>query len=81
MVESDLVSGPDTLFFLSIMKNRLDTKAKRGAIVKALAIGSKFKLVESYKAMLNNVLDSIFEMEDINRSPDENLKKIKIVIN
>jgi hypothetical protein len=47
------------------MKNRLDTKAKRGAIVKALAIGSKLKIVEPFKAMLNSVLDNIFDMEDI----------------
>ncbi len=28
------------IYFISIMKNRLDTKAKRGAIVKSLGIGS-----------------------------------------
>ena len=47
------------------MKNRLDTKAKRGAIVKALAIGSKMKFNEAFKGVLNNVLDQIFEIEDL----------------
>jgi hypothetical protein len=39
------------------MKNRLDTNAKRGAIVKALAIGSRNKLIECFKGMLSTVLE------------------------
>jgi hypothetical protein len=31
------------------MKNKLDTKAKRGSLVKGLAIGSSNKIVEPYK--------------------------------
>ena len=46
MIEHDLNQNKNTIFFLSIMKNRLDEKAKRGAIVKALAIGAKNKMVE-----------------------------------
>ena len=41
-VEKDLVvNGGAQIHLTSIMKNRLDTKAKRGAVVKALAFGSK----------------------------------------
>ena len=48
------------------MKNKLDTKAKRGAIVKALAIGSKNKcVIESFKKVINQVLECIFEVEDL----------------
>lgn len=48
------------------MRNKLDTKAKRGAIVKALAIGSKHKcVVESFKKVINQVLECVFEVEDL----------------
>ncbi len=62
------------------MKNKLDTKAKRGAIVKALALGSRFKLIESFKAVINTMLDSIFEVEDLQKSPEENLNNIRQII-
>ena len=64
MVEEDLNHNENTHYFLSIMKNRLDNKVTRGAIVKALAIGSKFKIVESFKGVLNKFLDQIFDIED-----------------
>lgn len=68
-------------YFLSIMKNKLDTKAKRGAIVKALAIGSKTpQIIESYKSILNGVLDGVFEVEDLERSPQENLERVKSML-
>ena len=33
--------SPDTVFFLNILKTRLDDNVARGAKVKALAIGSR----------------------------------------
>ena len=65
------------------MKNKLDTKAKRGAIVKALAIGSKHKcVVESFKKVINQVLECVFEVEDIAaKTPEQNLNNIKMIIN
>lgn len=44
------------------MKNRLDSKYKRGAIVKALAIGSKKKIIlEPLTKFMVTILDSIIE--------------------
>jgi hypothetical protein len=44
------------------MRNRLDTKAKRGAIVKSLAFGSKKAgISECCKAVAGVVLDKIFD--------------------
>ena len=41
LIENDLMhNNGKQIYFISIMKNRLDTKAKRGAIVKSLGIGS-----------------------------------------
>lgn len=62
------------------MKNRLDTKAKRGAIVKALAIGSRYRYIESFKGVLNKLLDQIFDIEDLQKSPEENLQKTKQLV-
>lgn len=39
------ISNSDEIYFLSIMKTRLDKGVKRGALVKALAIGSTCKLM------------------------------------
>jgi hypothetical protein len=80
MTLEDHFLNQDNLYFLSIMKNKLDTKAKRGAIVKALAIGSKHRLVEPFKAVLNNLLDQIFEIEDLQKSTDQNLNNIKTLM-
>jgi hypothetical protein len=44
------------------MKNKLDTKAKRGAIVKSLAVGSRYPHVpECFKAVAGALLDKIFD--------------------
>jgi hypothetical protein len=44
------------------MKNRLDSKAKRGAVVKALAVGSTLSYVpECFKSVASALLDRIFE--------------------
>lgn len=64
------------------MRNKLDTKAKRGAIVKALAVGSRHKsVVESFKKIISQVLECIFEVEDLQKSPEENLNNIKMILN
>lgn len=45
------------------MKNRLDSRVKRGAIVKALSIGTKHKtLLEPLTKFMVATLDSIFEV-------------------
>ena len=47
------------------MKNRLDTKAKRGAVVKALAVGSRRPHIpECFKAVASVLLDKIFDAPD-----------------
>lgn len=40
-VENNVIVGKDTQFVYSIMKNRLDNRVKRGAVVKAIAISSR----------------------------------------
>ncbi|CDW80407.1 UNKNOWN [Stylonychia lemnae] len=80
-VDIELTQTQNTFFFNSQMKNKLDTKAKRGAIVKALAIGSKNKCVlESFKKVINQVLECIFEVEDLQKTPEQNLNNIKTII-
>ena len=45
LIETLFSQGPDTLYFLNILKTRLDDSVARGARVKALAIGSRHKFV------------------------------------
>jgi hypothetical protein len=46
------------------MKNRLDSRVKRGAVVKALSIGTKHKvLLEPLTKYLVAVLDLIFDVQ------------------
>jgi len=60
--ENTLNQGPETVYFYSVMKNRLDTQVKRGAIVKALAIGSKRKeMLEPLTGYLDSLLDQVFD--------------------
>ena len=54
------------LYFVNVMKNRLDTKAKRGAVVKALAFGSRRPFVpECFKAIAHALLDKVFEAGEL----------------
>ena len=63
LVETCFNQAPETIYFYSIMKNRLDSRVKRGAIVKALAIGTKHKvLLEPLTRYLVAVLDLIFDV-------------------
>ncbi len=61
-LENDLLhNSGNALYFVSIMKNRLDPNAKRGAVVKALAFGShRPNIPESFKAVAGCLLDKIF---------------------
>ena len=46
---------------MSIMKNMLDPNAKRGAIVKALAFGSRRpNLPECFKSVASSLLETLF---------------------
>lgn len=61
--ESRFNQGQETLFFLNILKTRLDENVARGAKVKALAIGSRYKYVlEPLTKFLEASLDSIFQV-------------------
>lgn len=63
------------------MKNKLDTKAKRGAIVKALAFGSRYKcVVESFTKVINQILECVFEVEDLTKPAQTNLNMIKMIL-
>ena len=78
------ISGQHTCYFLSIMKNKLDSRVDRGSIVKALAFGSKNKMVECLKAVIKHTLEAIFEVTDpvVNqgKSQEDVLINIKKVI-
>jgi hypothetical protein len=59
------------------MKNKLDTKAKRGAIVKSLAFGSKKPHIpECFKAVAGCLLDKIFECAEETKNYEERAKLI-----
>ena len=54
------------------MKNRLDTKAKRGAVVKSLAIGSRHPHIpECFRSVACGLLDRIFEVAEESKVYDE----------
>jgi hypothetical protein len=62
---------------VSIMKNKLDTKAKRGAIVKSLAFGSKKPHIpECFKAVAGCLLDKIFECAEETKNYEDRAKLI-----
>jgi hypothetical protein len=60
---------------VSILKNKLDTKAKRGSIVKSLALGSTRPYIpECFKAVANYLLDKIFEAAEESKNYDDIVK-------
>ena len=64
LVETSFLQAPETLYFYNIMKNRLDARYKRGAIVKALAIGSHQKVIlEPLTKFMVSMLDAIIETQ------------------
>lgn len=49
--------------------------------MKALAVGSRHRcVVESFKKVIDQVLECIFEVEDLQKPPEENLNNIKMII-
>jgi hypothetical protein len=57
-----MLQSKDSMHYFSVMKNRLDAKVKRGASVKAVALGSRCKYVlEPFTKYLSLLLDMIFE--------------------
>jgi hypothetical protein len=51
------------LYFLNIMKTRLDQHVKRGALVKALAIGTSYSFIlEPLTKLVEVALDTIFDL-------------------
>jgi|LauGreDrversion4_2_1035121.scaffolds.fasta_scaffold779645_2 hypothetical protein len=61
-LENELLhNSGQTLYFVSVMKNRLDPNAKRGAVVKALAFGSRRpNIPECFKSVAGSLLEKIF---------------------
>ena len=63
------------------MKNRLDTNVKRGAIVKALAIGCRQKvMLEPLSKMIEITLDLIYDAQDLKATPEKNVEAYTAVI-
>ena len=52
----------ETLYFVSLMKNKIETKVKRGSLVKALAIGSRYRFLDCFKRVLLRALNAYFEV-------------------
>ena len=62
VIEQSLSQSSETIFFFNVLKNRLDTQVKRGAIVKALAVGCRKKvMLEPLSRMLEATLDLIYD--------------------
>ena len=51
----------DQLYILSIMMNRQDEQFRRGSVVKAIAIVSKYRFVESFKRIVHDSLNDYFD--------------------
>lgn len=68
--EAELIHNSNqAVYLVNIMKNRLDPNAKRGAIVKALAFGSKRPHIpECFKPVANALLESIFKAAEESKS-------------
>ena len=80
-VENNVLQNPETEYFFSIMKNRLDSRVKRGAIVKAVAISSKQKVVlESLTRYLVATIDSIFDVQQPESSLETNMARSQKVL-
>ena len=81
LLEEHLDKGKDTIYFVNILKTRLDENVARGAKVKALAVGSKNKTVlEPLTKFIEASLDSIFNVQRLDASLDVNLKKSQLII-
>ena len=81
MIEQALNQSTETIYFFNVLKNRLDTKVKRGAIVKALAIGCRQKvMLEPLSKMIETALDLIYDAQDLKATPEKNILAYTAVI-
>lgn len=72
--EQTLNASDQTVFFYSILMNRLSDQVKRGSIVKALAFGSHSPVhLESLTCLIEAALDTIFGKTDVNRTVEQNV--------
>lgn len=80
VAEKDVIlNSRQQIHLISVMKNRLDTKAKRGAIVKALAVGSRYPHIpESFKQVAGALLDRIFDAGEDPATYEANLKALML---
>ena len=81
VIESSLNAGSDTIYFLNVLKNRLDTGVKRGAIVKALAVGSREKsILEPLTKLMESTLDLIYESQNLDDPVEKNVERYTAII-
>jgi len=75
------ISNTDEIHFLNIMKTRLSQEVKRGALVKAIAIGSTNKLfLEPLTKILEQTLDMIFNTQVISDSLEANIARSRVIV-
>jgi hypothetical protein len=81
-LEFSLNHNPQSIFFFSILKNRLSDKVKRGSIVKALAIASSRQniFLESLTKVLEGALNQIFDQCDPTAKLEHNMEKAETII-
>jgi hypothetical protein len=58
------LSRAGTLFCFNLVKTKMDASARRGAVVKALAICSRFRFLHLFKDFMLTALDKYFETND-----------------
>jgi hypothetical protein len=64
-INGDEVDAKYFLYGLNLVKTRYDATVRRGAIVKAMCIFSRYHFVEAFKTPLELALDSYFDNPDI----------------
>ena len=75
------ISNTDEIHFLSIMKTRLHQEVKRGALVKAISIGSTNNLLlEPMTKILEQTLDMIFNAQVISDSLEGNIARTRVIV-
>ena len=64
-----------------MLKNRLDTSVKRGAIVKALAVGCRQKvMLEPLSKMIESTLDLIYDAQNLEDPVEKNVERYTAII-
>ncbi|KAI9804872.1 MAG: hypothetical protein M1825_001241 [Sarcosagium campestre] len=59
--ESDAIEGPPLVYVLNLVNTKQDTTAKRGAVVKAMAICTRHSFLHIYKPLLLLALEEYFK--------------------